>query len=71
MILVRRFVRFIKVTCFAVLLVTLVEFSDSTYIVVEGSGLARVLLLLRNPSSSNITFEVFNTNVTALGKLLI
>ena len=58
-------------TYFTVLLyiVTTVEFSNSTYNVDEDSGFAQILLLLSNPPSINITIEVFNTNITALGKL--
>ena len=48
---------------------TTVEFSNSIYSVDEDSGSARLLLLLSNPPSTNITIEVFNTNITALGKL--
>ena len=33
----------------------MVEFSNSTYIVDEGSGPAQLLLFLSNPLSSNIT----------------
>ena len=58
--------------CYCIYVVTTVKFSDSTYNVDEDSGrsgFARFLLLLSNPSSIDITFEVFNTNITALGKL--
>ena len=58
--------------CCCIYVVTTVEFSKSTYTVDEDSGrsgFARFLLLLSNPSSIDITFEVFNTDITALGKL--
>ena len=70
-LLVRKLCRY--KTYFTVLLYieTTVEFSNSTYTVDEGSGFARLLLLLSNPPSTNITIEVFNANITALGKLSI
>ena len=43
------------------------NFSHSTYSINEDSGPLQPLLVLSNPSSTNITVEVFNTNITALG----
>ena len=46
---------------------TMVRFNESTYHINEGDGPARPALVLSNPSSTNITVEVFATNITALG----
>ena len=44
------------------------NFGHSAYNVNEGSGPVQFLLVLSNPLSTDITIEVFNTNVTAMGK---
>ena len=43
------------------------NFSHSAYSINEDSGPLQPVLVLSNPSSTNITVEVFNTNITALG----
>ena len=48
--------------------VTTVKFSQSVYNVNEDSGLVQLMLVLSNPVSFGFTVEVFNTNVTAIGK---
>ena len=45
-----------------------VRFSETTYSVDENAGPARPELVLSNPSTTDITVEVFNTNGTAFGK---
>ena len=50
------------------LLATSVKFDESVYDVDENVGLAQFSLGLSNPSSFDITVEVFNINITALGK---
>ena len=43
-------------------------FRQSTFSVNEGAGRAQLVLVLGNPSSSDITITVFNTDVTAYGE---
>ena len=50
------------------MLATTVNFSHSAYSVNEDSGSVQPVLVLSNPSSTDITVEVFDTNITALGK---
>ena len=47
---------------------TTVKFSQSAFNVNEDSGQVQPMLVLSNPASTNITVEVFNVNVTAVGK---
>ena len=44
------------------------KFNQSTYSVYEDSGPVQPVLVLSNPSSTDITVEVFSTNITALGE---
>ena len=44
------------------------RFSEPMYNINEDVGLAQFSLHLSNPLSFNITVDVFNTNITALGK---
>ena len=44
------------------------KFTQSAYNVNEGSGPVQPMLVLSNPLSTDITIEVFNTNITAIGK---
>ena len=44
------------------------KFNHSRYSVNEDSGPVQPVLVLSNPSSTDITVEVFNTNITALGE---
>ena len=44
------------------------NFSEPVYDISEDVGLAQFSLHLSNPLSFNITVDVFNTNITALGK---
>ena len=46
----------------------MISFSQSTYNVSENAGPLRPVLVLSNPSSSNITVEVFNTDGSATGE---
>ena len=43
-------------------------FSQSMYTVYESAGLARPVLVLSNPSSTDITVQVTNTDGTATGE---
>jgi len=45
-----------------------VNFSQSLYATIENSTTVQPMLLLTNPSSTNIRVEVVSTNDTALGK---
>ena len=45
-----------------------VRFSQSTYSVNEGARAAQPVLVLSNPSSTDITVAVYNTNGTAFGE---
>ena len=45
-----------------------VKFGQSTYSVNEGAGVAQPVLFLSNPSSTDITVVVYNTNGTAFGE---
>ena len=51
------------------MLATVVGFILTTVVVDEGSGLAQIFMVLSNPFSSNIAFEVYGTDLTATGKL--
>ena len=53
------------------LLVTSVNFSQSTYSVNENSGVIQPVLVLSNPSSTDITIEVTSTDGSATGKLML
>ena len=48
-----------------------VSFNQSTYSVNEDAGTAQLLLMLSNPSSTDITVVVYNTNGTAFGEYWI
>ena len=52
----------------SILLVTMVKFDKTTYRFIENEGVARLALVLTNPSSINIIVEVFNSNATAFGE---
>ena len=43
-------------------------FSQSTYSVNEDAGTAQIALILSNPSSTDITVVVYNTNGKAFGE---
>ena len=45
-----------------------VTFSQSTYSVSEGAKTAQIVLILSNPSSTDITVVVYNTNGIAFGE---
>ena len=62
------FVRFSKFTSLCMLLVTMVEFSPSLYVVDEGDGPVKLTLILSNPLSFNIIVEMFNIDGSARGK---
>ena len=49
-------------------LVCNVRFEQSTYSVDEDDGPAQPVLVLSNPSSTDITVEVFNTDGSATGE---
>ena len=46
-------------------------FKQSVYSVIEGAGPAQPVVVLSNPSSTDITVEVTNTDVSAIGKYCI
>ena len=43
------------------------KFSQPTYSINEDRGPVQPVLVLSNPSSTDITVEVFSTNITAIG----
>ena len=45
-----------------------ISFSQSTYSVDEDDGPAQPVLVLSNPSSTDITVQVRSNNITATGK---
>ena len=45
------------------------KFSQSTYRVNESRGVVQPVLVLSNPSSTDITIEVLNIDITAVGEL--
>ena len=49
--------------------VTVVSFSQPSYNHNEGTGPAHLVLVLSNPSSTVITVEVMDTNISAIGKI--
>ena len=51
-----------------ILLVTSVKFSQSAYSVGENSGMVQITLVLSNPSSTDITIQVTNTDGSANGE---
>ena len=53
-----------------VFLVTSVNFSQSAYMVDENDGMVQFILLLSNPSSTNITVEVSSIDGSATGEYL-
>ena len=50
------------------LIATNVNFSQSTYSVDEDDGPAQLVLVLSNPSSTDITVEVTSNDITATGE---
>ena len=48
--------------------VTVVSFSQSTYSVNEDDGPAQPVLVLSNPSSTDITVQVESNDITATGE---
>jgi len=52
---------------FIMLLVTTMRFTQSAYSVDENNGPVQPVLVLSNPSSTDITVQVFNINITAFG----
>ena len=57
-----------SIICSSFLVAITVTFSQTTYSVNENAGPARPELVLSNPSSTDFTVEVFNTNRTAFGE---
>ena len=57
-------------SCFAVyhLLAITVMFTETTYSVNEGDGSAQIGLVLSNPSSTDTTVQVFNTDGSTTGE---
>ena len=51
-----------------ILLVTSVKFSQLAYSVGENNGMVQILLVLSNPSSTDITVQVSNTDGSASGE---
>ena len=43
------------------------DFNQSVYNFYEDSGVVQLILVLSNPSSMDITVEVFNTDGSAIG----
>ena len=54
------------IACFTT--VSTVTFNQSTYNVDEDDGPAQLVLVLSNPSSTDITISVFSTDGSATGK---
>ena len=51
-------------------LVLTVSFGQGMYTINENAGVVQVLLILSNPSSTDVNVQVSNTNVTANGKYI-
>ena len=51
-----------------ILLAIAIQFEQSTYTVDEDDGPAQPVLVLSNPSSTDITVQVFSQDNTAIGK---
>ena len=64
----KSFVRFTNFIIIIMLLATTVKFNQSVYHVIEDSGSANTTLVLSNRLSSDITVEVYTTNITASGE---
>ena len=47
-----------------------VSFGQGMYSINENAGVVQVSLILSNPSSTVVSVNVFNTNVTANGKCI-
>ena len=47
-----------------------VSFGQGMYTINENAGVVQVSLILSNPSSTVVSVNVFNTNVTANGKYI-
>ena len=47
-----------------------VSFGQGMYSINENAGVVQVSLILSNPSSTVVSVNVFNTNVTANGKYI-
>ena len=56
--------------CFLSIVVT-VSFNQSVYSVQENDGPAQPVLVLSNPSSTDITVQVFNTDNSAIGECFV
>ena len=56
------------INCICTYLVISVNFSQSTYMVDENNGIVQFTALLSNPSSSDITIEVYSIDGTATGE---
>ena len=54
--------------CVLFFLAITVMFSETTYSVNENAGPAQPVLVLSNPSSTQFTVEVINTDITATGE---
>ena len=50
-------------------LATSVKFSETVYSVIEDKGAIQVILILSNPSASDITITVFSIDGSATGKV--
>ena len=56
---------------FTLYIVATLDFDQSVYSVDEDNGVVQVILLLSNPSSSDITVQVFTTDGSATGNLTL
>lgn len=63
----RKKIFLIYITPCTLLLDIMVNFNESVYHVDENNGPAQLVLLFNNPSSTDITIEVLNTDIKATG----
>ena len=56
------------VKCVILYIVTAVFFNQSTYSFMENDRTAEFILILSKPSSKDITVEVVNNDITAVGR---
>ena len=59
---------YVQLCIFVLSIVVTVSFNQSVYSVDENDGPAQPVLVLSNPSSTDITVQVFNINGSATGK---
>ena len=61
----------IHLILFVVFVVATISFSQSLYSVAENSGVVEIFMVLSNPSPTDITVQVLNTEGSATGKNIL